>query len=290
MKRFLLGIVALIFVASCAKDSGQKSGYIAKINGITLTQQDVQAEMATLPEMAKEFFQGPEGISRFVDELVKRELLYLEAKNRGFDKNKDFQKKVEEFRKITLINQLLEKEVEKAPKILDKDIRDYYDKHKNDFTVTNQVRLSHIVIKTEEDAKKAYERLKKKEDFAKIASELSLDKASAKLGGDLGTFKRGEMAPELEEVAFRMKKGEISMPVKLKDGIHILKVTDSKGSVLEFDKVKGVIAQRMAADKQREGFDKFIEDVKKKHKIDINKEALAQINFTPPPPATPPQK
>ncbi|MEW6739300.1 MAG: peptidylprolyl isomerase [Nitrospirota bacterium] len=295
MKRFLLVpitlIIALVFVASCAKESGQKGGYVLKIDGNVYTQEDVQAEMNTLPEMAKEFFQGPEGTARFVDELVKKELLYIEAKNKGLDKNKDFQKKVEEFKKITLINQILEKEIESAAKVTDKDIKDYYDKHKEDFMVNTQVRLSHIVVKADDDAKKVYERLKKGEDFAKVASEVSLDKASAKAGGDIGNFKRGEMKPELEDVAFRLKKGEVSMPIRLKDGIHIIKVTDAKGSMLEFDKVKGLIGQRMAAEKQRESFDKFIENLKKKHKIDINKDALAKITFAPTPaPAAPAHK
>jgi peptidyl-prolyl cis-trans isomerase C len=295
MKRFLLVPITLIvifaFVASCAKESEQKGGYVLKIDGNVYTHEDVQAEMSALPEMAKEFFHGPEGTARFVDELVKKELLYIEAKNKGLDKNKDFQKKVEEFKKITLINQILEKEMESAAKVTDKDIKDYYDKHKEDFMVNTQVRLSHIVVKTDDDAKKVYERLKKGEDFAKVASEVSLDKASAKAGGDIGNFKRGEMKPELEDVAFRLKKSEISMPIKLKDGIHIIKVTDAKGPMLEFDKVKGLIGQRMAAEKQRESFDKFIENLKKKHKIDINKDALAKITFAPTQaPAAPAQK
>jgi peptidyl-prolyl cis-trans isomerase C len=286
MKRFLLVLVIFAFVASCAKEGD----YVMKIDGNVYTHEDVQAEMSALPEMAKEFFQGTEGTARFVDELVKKELLYIEAKNRGLDKNKDFQKKVEEFKKITLINQILEKEIESAAKVTDKDIKDYYDKHKEDFMVNTQVRLSHIVVKADDDAKKVYERLKKGEDFAKVASEVSLDKASAKAGGDIGNFKRGEMKPELEDVAFRLKKGEISMPIRLKDGVHIIKVTDAKGSVLEFDKVKGLIGQRMAAEKQRESFDKFIENLKKKHKIDINKDALAKITFAPTPAPAPAQK
>lgn len=282
MKRFLLVFIIFAFVISCSKGSGQKD-YVIKINGQAYTLEDVQAEIATLPEMAKEFFQGPEGAQRFVEELVKKELLYIEAKNRGLDKNKEFQKKLDEFKKITLINQLLEKEIETASKITDKDVKDYYNKHKEDFTVNTQVRLSHIVVKTEDDAKKVYERLKKGEDFAKVASEASIDKASAKAGGDIGNFKRGEMKSELEDVAFRLKKGEISMPVKLKDGIHILKVTDAKGTVLEFEKVKGLISQRIVAEKQRESFDKLIENLKKKHKIDINKDVLTKITFAPTP-------
>ncbi len=289
MKRFLVAFIAVVFVISCSKDGGLKGSYVAKVGGKTVTKEDVQTEMSALPDMAKAFFQGPEGTARFVDELVKKEMLYLEAQKRGLDKNKEFQKKVEEFKKITLINQLLEKEIEAASKFTDKDVKEYYEKHKDDFMVHNQVRLSHILVKDEADAKKVYERLRKGEDFAKIASEMSIDKATAKSGGDIGMFKKGEMRPELEEAAFRSKKGEISMPVKLKDGIHIIKVTDAKGSVMEFDKVKGFVRQKMTAERQRETFDKFIENLKKNYKIDINKDTLSKLTFEPAPQPAPAQ-
>ena len=289
MKKLLTAFIALVFVISCSKDGGFKGSYVAKVGGKTLTKEDVQAEMNTVPDMAKAFFQGPEGMGRFMDELVKKEMLYLEAQKRGLDKSKEFQKKVEEFKKITLINQLLEKEIEAASKFTDKDVTDYYEKHKEDFMVNSRMRLSHILVKDEADAKKVYERLQKGEDFAKIASDASIDKATAKSGGDIGMFKRGDMRPELEEAAFRLKKGQVSVPIKLKDGIHIIKVTDAKGSVMEFDKVKGFVRQKMTAERQRETFDKFIENLKKSYKIDINKDALSKLTFAPAPQPAPAQ-
>lgn len=280
MKKTLLVIMSFFLLSSCAKDNNAKNSYVAKIDNVKITLEDVQAEMAALPPMAKDFFQGTEGASRFVDEIVKKELLYLETKKRGLDKDKDFIRKVEEFKKITLINQILEKEIEAAGKeITDKEIRDYYEQNKDEFTINTQVRLSHIVLKTEDEAKKVYERLQNGEDFAKLAMELSTDKVSAKVGGDLGFFRRGEMTSELEEAAFSLKKGEISSPIKLESGIHILKVTDAKGSVVEFDKIKDIVSQRMTAERQRESFDKFIESLKKSYKIEINKEAVSKLNF-----------
>jgi len=282
MKRLLVVSIAFFLLLSCTKGGGQKGDYVAKIGDTTITTVDVQKEMESLPPMAKDFFQGPEGISRFVDELVKKELLYLEAKKRGLDKSDDFQRKVEDFKKFTLINQLLEKEIESASKVTDKEIKDYYDAHKDDFMVNNQVRISHIIVKTEEDAKKVLERLQKGEDFAKIASEVSLDKASAKTGGDLGYFKKGEMNPQLENIAFRLKKGQISQPMPSKGGIDIIKVTDTKGTIAEFDKVKGIVSQKLSAEKQREAFDKFIENLRKSYKIELNKEAIAKLTLPPP--------
>jgi hypothetical protein len=69
----------------------------------------------------------------------------------------------------------------------------------------------------------------------------------------------------------------------LKDGIHILKVTDLKGTQVEFEKVKGMIHQRLVAEKQKASFDKFLEGLKKKYKTDINKDAVSKLNLAPAP-------
>jgi peptidyl-prolyl cis-trans isomerase C len=278
MRKIFLLLVSIIFVVSCTKGE-TKSNVIAKVGNKSITQDDLQTEMQALPPEAKMFFQGPEGISRLVDEIINKEMLYLEAKKRGLDKDKEFQRQLEEFKKLTLINQLLQKEMETASKISDKEIKDYYDKNKDEFTINNQVRLSQIVVKSDEEAKKVYERIQKGEDFSKIASEMSQDKLSAKSGGDIGIFRKGEMIPELESVAFGLKKGDVSMPVRLKDKIHILKVTDAKGTVIEFEKVKNMIEQRVMVEKQRETFDKLLENLKKTYKIEKNKEAIAKLNM-----------
>lgn len=67
------------------------------------------------------------------------------------------------------------------------------------------------------------DRLKKGESFANLAREISIDRGSAKKGGDLGLFGRGLMVKAFEEAAFRLKKGEISQPVKTEFGYHIIK-------------------------------------------------------------------
>lgn len=282
MKRLLCVAVVVFLVAACAQEGGKTGEYVAKIDGTVITKDVAQKEMNTLPQMAKQFFQGPEGATRFVDELVKKEMLYLEAKKRGLDKDEEYQRKVEEFRKFSLINKLLEKEVEAAPKISEEEMKAYYEKHKDEFVEKTQVRIGHIVVKTEEDAKKVYERLDKGEDFGKVAAEMSIDKSTARSGGDLGSFKRGEMGPQLEATAFRLKKGEVSRaPVPAKDGLHILKLLDAKGTAVEYDKVKGVLAQKLSTEKQRDTFDKLLENLKKNYKVEVNKEAVAKLSSGP---------
>lgn len=279
MKRVLVLLFVTCLVFSCAKKEGEKKGpYLAKVGDTVITQADFDKEMKGLPEFVQKMFEDAAGKEKFLEELVKRELLYKEALKKGLDKDQEYVKKLEDFRKITLVGLLLQKEIEAKVKVTDQDIKDYFEKNKDKFAPVTQIKASHILVKTEEEAKKIEERLKKGEDFAQIAKKSSIDPASAKNGGDLGYFSKGQMVPEFESAAMRLKKGEISEPVKTKYGYHIIKVTDKKiGQVVEFEKVKNLISQNLMAEKQKEVFDSYIEELKKSYKVEINKEALSKL-------------
>jgi len=281
MKKLLVSLllVPAALLCSCTKQGEQKSSaYIAKVGSEVITQEDVNRELKGLPPQIQNMFSGPDGAEKFTDELVKREMLSQEAKKKGFDNDAEYKKKVEEFKKITLISLLLQKEIEDKAKPTDKDVKDYYEAHKAEMTTNSQVRASHILVKTEEEAKKILDQVKKGADFAKLAKEKSIDAGSAKNGGDLGFFSRGQMVPEFENVAFSLKVGEVGGPVKTQFGYHIIKVTGKKeGKVVEFDKVKDLLAQKVAAEKQKQAFDGYMNELKKSYKVEINKDALAKM-------------
>src|SRR4030095_16334553 len=87
---------------------------------------------------------------------------------------------------------------------------------------------------------KILERVKKGEEFEKLALELSEDPSAKENHGDLNFFAREQMVPEFSDAAFKLKKGEISPePVRSNFGFHIIKVTDRKeGSAQTFPEVK----------------------------------------------------
>jgi len=89
--------------------------------------------------------------------------------------------------------------------------------------MSDKIKCSHILVKKQSEAMSILDRLKKGESFANLARELSIDRGSAKKGGDLGLFGRGVMVKAFEETAFRLSKGEISQPVKTEFGYHIIK-------------------------------------------------------------------
>ncbi len=91
-----------------------------------------------------------------------------------------------------------------------------------------QVKARHILVEQENKALEILDKLKKGGDFAALAKAESLDPGSAAKGGDLGFFKRGAMVKEFDTVAFQLKPGEISEPVKTQFGYHIIQVDARK--------------------------------------------------------------
>lgn len=90
-----------------------------------------------------------------------------------------------------------------------------------------QVKASHILVKTEKDAKMILEKAKSGDDFAKLAKMYS-QCPSGNNGGDLGFFGKGQMVKPFEDACFKAKVGDIIGPVKTQFGYHVIKVTGMK--------------------------------------------------------------
>src|SRR5205807_7641190 len=135
------------------------------------------------------------------------------------------------------------------------DVEKAYNNNIEQYTTPEQVRASHILLKTEgkDDAAvkgKAEEILKRAKagaDFAELAKKNSEDEASAKQGGDLDYFGKGRMVPEFDQAAFSMEPGAISDLVKTQYGYHIIKLVDKKAAATRaLPEVRQQIADQLA--------------------------------------------
>ncbi len=128
-----------------------------------------------------------------------------------------------------------------AQPVSDADAEAYYKEHGADFEQPRRLRVAHVLVsvppvggsEAENQSRARVEavikRAKAGEDFAKLAKEISDDKANAAQGGDLGFVGPGELVPPFEQAAFALKKGEISpSPVRTPYGYHAIKVLDVK--------------------------------------------------------------
>jgi peptidyl-prolyl cis-trans isomerase D len=127
-----------------------------------------------------------------------------------------------------------------AVTVSDAEVEAYYKEHAAEFDEPKRLRVAHVLVRVppvggsdaENTAKAKVEdvikRAKGGEDFAKLAREISEDKASAVQGGDLGFVGAGELVAPFEQAAFALKKGEISAPVRTPFGYHAIRVLDVK--------------------------------------------------------------
>ncbi|ACI20865.1 MULTISPECIES: peptidylprolyl isomerase [Thermodesulfovibrio] len=272
LKIFVIFTIFSLFFACSKSDE-----VVVKAGSSKLTKKELQEDIKSLPPQTKAFLASPEGVNRLKDELIKREVLYEEAKKKNLAKSEEFKRRMEEFKKITLINMLLEQEIKTLQQVTEQDAKEYYEKNKDMFIKPVEVRLSQIVVKNEDEAKKVYERIDKGEEFSKIAKELSRDEKTKASGGDIGFFKKGQLNPQIENVAFSLRKGQVSMPLTFKGELYIFKITDVKGNPIDFEQIKGQLIEQLKAKKQQDWFNTYIDDLKKKHKVEINEKALQEI-------------
>jgi peptidyl-prolyl cis-trans isomerase C len=164
----------------------------------------------------------------------------------------DFAKRVAYFRDKVLLDEYLSRAAKAA--VTPEAARKLYEDTVKDLKPEPEVHARHILVETEDEAKKVYERVTKgKEDFAKVASEVSKDPGSGKEGGDLGFFTKERMVKEFAEAAFKMEPGQISQPVKTQFGWHVIKVEEKRTKPLPaFDDVKDEIDNFLARKAQQD--------------------------------------
>ncbi|MDD3925121.1 MAG: peptidylprolyl isomerase [bacterium] len=167
---------------------------------------------------------------------------------------------------------MLEKLTAAKTSVTQEEVKKYYDDNKRQYTVPETVRARHILVKTEDEAKKALAQLKSGEKkFAELAAEISIDPGSKANGGDLGSFARGQMVPEFETAAFSLNVGETSDIVKTNYGCHIIKVEAKEAErEMPLDKVKTSIEKTLVDQKRKEVIPEWIKEQRSKSKVEVS--------------------
>src|SRR3954469_3461355 len=163
----------------------------------------------------------------------------------------EFARKLAYARDKALLDDYLDRESKKA--VTPEATRKLYDETVKGITPESEVRARHILVESEDEAKKAYARVKGGEDFAKVAGELSKDPGSKTDGGDLGFFTKDRMVEPFAEAAFKLEPGQISEPVKSQFGWHVIKVEEKRTKpVPGFDEMREQVATYLGRKAQQD--------------------------------------
>ncbi len=254
---------------------------LAEVNGNAITTDDFKAEIDKLPPYLKPMVQSEEGKKELLDSMIVRQIILEQAKKDGVDKDKEVSDRMEDLRKRLIVETYLKKKVEKEAQISDQEMKKFYDENKDKFKAGDQVKASHILVKTEKEATDILAQLKGGAKFEDLAKKFSTDSTASK-GGDLGWFPKGAMVPEFDKVAFNLKEGEMSGIVKTQFGFHIIKVTGKRpAGITPYEEVKEQIKSNLLPAKQQEIFTKMKEEMKKSAKISIKDEVLKNFDSKP---------
>ena len=155
--------------------------------------------------------------------------------------------------------------------LTDEEVQAYYEANKQQFMNPETAKASHILVEKEVVASDLLNKINAGEmKFEEAASQYS-QCPSKEVGGDLGSFGRGQMVPEFEEAVFNMNPGEVKGPVKTEFGYHLIKVEDRiPGGQASLEEVKNDIAKSLTYQKQNEVYTTKVDELKSKYPVKFN--------------------
>jgi peptidyl-prolyl cis-trans isomerase SurA len=184
----------------------------------------------------------------------------------------------EQIEKLKLVSM----EVRAKIQVGESEMREYYETNRAKYSEEDTFRARHIFIRTNEKAPPdeikrsmttalmVLAEAKSGKDFAELAKSYSEDPSARKDGGNLGTFKKGDMMPELEGAIMSMKTGDVSELVYTPSGFHIVKLEERiTGKMKPFEKVKGDIEEALYRKKSEDRFTQWAKELRSKSSIEI---------------------
>jgi peptidyl-prolyl cis-trans isomerase C len=284
-KGVFLGLLVVLCLGfwACQRsgDDRQAKNELVRINDVSISLDEFR-QMSEDQSLEKKMrLISEKGLRDFLDNyVITREVLYQEAKKKGFDQKKEILAKVDEIRRMMAIDALLEETLKGKSEVSDAEVQQYYKENQRQFTEPREVRIHHLFVNSEPVLQEVRSKLAKGESFEKLASQYNID-LTRDDGGDLGFVKRGQLSPafaQFEEVAFSLRNpGDISDVVKTPLGYHILKLEDKRGTVLRpFDQVKESIRLFLQGKKRQDAYLEYIKEAKARAKITVNEKLWAE--------------
>jgi len=198
---------------------------VASVEGHLIHLSDLGRASQTLPENLRDLpFDTLFPV--LLDRMVDHEALAMMARRKGLEDNPAVRKDIQAATDRVLEGALLAREA--VPRVTDPAIQSLYDRQFGSRSATDEVRARHILVSTEEEARKAIAELRSGADFATVAKRISKD-PDAQKGGELGFFRREQVWPAFADMAFTLQPGQIGQtPIRNEFGWHVIKVEERR--------------------------------------------------------------
>jgi peptidyl-prolyl cis-trans isomerase C len=241
---------------------------LAKVGDREIREKDVDDILATLDPQRAAMYDTERGRKAVLDEVITMEVFSLWGKENDVEKDPEFSRALDAMRK-DLVRSFAVKRLFRDVAVSDQDAKMFYDKNQSAFAVPESVKVSHVLVKEEAEAKKVLDEIKGGLAFEEAAKKYS-SCPSKEQGGDLGYIQKGQTVPEFETVAFALKKDEMSAPVKTQFGWHVIKLFDRKApGTKPFADVKDEIKTELLKDKKTKLYTDEVAKLREKYKVEV---------------------
>jgi peptidyl-prolyl cis-trans isomerase C len=278
---------------------------LGKVNDFVLREADLERILANQPAAVQKRFQDdPQQQAALVREILTKKAVVTKARKERFDRKPEIKEQLGYVFDNFIALEYMAKVVTAGVNVPEEDLKKFYREHEKDFQLPEQIKVRHILISATKDSKPeekekartraetALQRLKKGEDFAKLAGEVSEDQVSASSGGELAPITLGKTnSEEFEKAAFALKKDEISSVVATSYGFHIIKMIEHQDQrIAPFSETREFILNKLKSELEQKKALEFIELAVKEAGMEIYgdkktapQESLDTAPNTPPP-------
>ena len=242
---------------------------LAKVGTLTVTEGEVNEFIMGLGQRGMAY-NTPEGRRAVLNQLIGNKLLLLDARRNLYEAEAEFKAELNRLKESLLINYAAQKAV-KSVSVSDAEAEKYYNENKEQFMAGDTVNASHILVKTEEEAREIYGKISSGEMTFEDAAKAYSSCPSKENGGNLGDFGRGQMVPEFDTAVFEMEVGEITAePVKTQFGYHLIKlVSKSESKETPYEEIKEEIKGALIGEKRRKAYESKINQLKILYPVDM---------------------
>jgi parvulin-like peptidyl-prolyl isomerase len=268
MRRALfLSALALGF-AACR---GDKDPVLARVGKLKITQSEFQRKLAEVSQGYQDYVLTPSGRRQFLDVLIREKLVLAVAQHSDVPRSADFRARLEQLRRDeeervreggeSLLTTMWIEDLRSRGLLTatDAEVADYVRKN------PTEVEVRHVLLATSEKAEAVAKKLRAGANFEKVAKEESLDASTASQGGKFPPLMYGEVIPELEEVVFKMRIGEIGGPLKSKFGYHVVR----KDAELRLSANSDETRERVSRLLEKQKLDRYLQQMQEKFPVEV---------------------
>ena len=240
---------------------------LARVGGHAITRREVEQRLAELPEPYRTNYGTPDGRQQFLDHMVEERVWLLGARKHGVDTRPELRRQLEQAERDLLIRTYVNEIMAANPAPSDSEAQGFYDAHVGDYRTPATLSLSHILLKSESEARRVRQWARGKQDWKQLVTRYSVDSVTRSTGGALGTATRdGNFAaignqPVLAESAYALGMlappaggpGAIGGPYKTDRGWHVVRVEAVKAeSTRPFEQVRSLILRQLSQSRSQD--------------------------------------